>query len=315
MAEAAAKPGKALAEHAGKLDIAFYACLFYYFVEYFRPHQKYAIFKGIPFGDISAGLFIICFLLAGRRIEVKNRINFLVGLYFSWILVCSLAGVNFSTSWEFIIYFFKFFLVYFLTVNTITSEKQLIWFIFFIALLYFSYTNFALRSWVLSGFSGSIRGAYYGAGFFANPNDMSAALSSFFGLSLYMIFADKYRLFNKFPNKWFHVVNTALTVLGVLITSTRGGAVALAACLLYFWKKKRFQVKYFLLLLLVGVSFFAMLSEAQLEKFERIGTEQDESGQDRLDNWAIAWKMMNDYPVFGVGPWNYVEAKKKAYNE
>src|SRR6056297_2710157 len=212
-----------------KLDIAFFACLFYYFIEYYRPQNKYAIFKDLHLGDLAVAIFVICFILAGKKIIVKNRINVLLTLYFLWCFICSFIGINFAESWTFIIYFFKFYLVYFLTINTITNERQLIWFIFFIGVMYFSYTNYVARNWIFSGLSVGIRGSYYGAGFFHNPNDMSAALSSFFGLSLYMIYADKYRLFNKFPNKWFHVINTVLILLGVLLTSTRGGAVALAA--------------------------------------------------------------------------------------
>ena len=304
-------------EHSSeeKFDIAFFACLFYYFIEYFRPHQKYAAFKGIPFGDIAVGFFVLSFFLAGKRLEAKNQINILITVYFFWIFICSILGINFDQSWQFIIYFFKFYLVYILTINTITNEKQLIWFIFFIGLLYFSYTNFGIRNWLFTGFSGGVRGSYFGAGFFNNPNDMSAALSSFFGLSLYMIFADKYKLFNKFPNAWFHTINTALIILGILLTSTRGGAVALAACLLYFWKKQGLKLKYAFLIVLIGLTFAGMLSEAQWQKFERIGTEQDESARDRIDNWKIAWRMMNDHPLVGVGPNNYVQAKKKLYNE
>lgn len=306
---------KTISENKEKLDIAFFACLFYYFIEYFRPQNKYAIFKDLHLGDLAVAIFVICFFLAGKRFIVKNRINRLVTIYFLWCFICSYIGINFAESWTFIIYFFKFYLVYFLTINTITNERQLIWFIFFIGVMYFSYTNFVARNWIFSGLSVGIRGSYYGAGFFHNPNDMSAALSSFFGLSLYMIYADKYRLFNKFPNKWFHVINTVLILLGVLLTSTRGGAVALAACFLYFWKKQGFKIRYAILILLIAVTFASMLSPAQWEKFENIGTEKDKTGQSRLDNWKVAWKMMNDYPIFGVGPWNYVQAKKEIYHE
>ncbi len=302
-------------ESVDQANIPFYACLFYFFIEYFRPQEKYSIFKGIPLGKISAILFLLTFILEGRKLRVKNRLNILILIYFLWAICCSITGINFSNSYKFLTDFGKLILMYFLTINTINHPKQLFQFVFFICLMYFTFTNFALRQWVASGFHVGFRGMWVGSGFFQNPNDMGCALSSFFGVSFYMIFADKGKLFGKFKKSWFHILNTLLFVFGTVISGARLAALGLGSSLLYIWAKNGFRIRYGIIGAILVLIYILSLSPEQVERFKYMGSKEDSTAQERIDNWKIALKMMKDYPVFGVGPWNYVQAKEDIYGK
>ena len=296
-------------------NIAFYTCLFYFFIEYFRPQEKYSLFKGILFGKISAILFLAAFVLERRKLTVKNKLNTLILIYFFWTVCCSITGINWNASYNFLIDFSKTILIYFLTINTINNEKRLFQFVFFICVMYFSFTNFAVRQWSASGFHVGFRGIWIGSGFFQNPNDMGAALSSFFGISFYMIFADKQKLFGWIKNSWFHILNTLFFVLAIVVSSARLAALGLGASLLYIWKQNKFRIKYGIVGALLVLIYIASLSPEQIERFRNMGSKSDQTAQERIYNWKIALKMMKDYPIFGVGPGNYVEAKQIFYNE
>jgi len=296
-------------------NIAFYTCLFYFFIEYFRPQEKYSLFKGILLGKMSGILFLAAFVLEGRKLTVKNKLNTLILIYFFWTVCCSITGINWNASYNFLIDFSKTILIYFLTINTINNEKRLFQFVFFICVMYFSFTNFAVRQLIASGFHVGFRGIWIGSGFFQNPNDMGAALSSFFGISFYMIFADKQKLFGWIKNSWFHILNTLFFVLATVVSSARLAALGLGASLLYIWKQNKFRIKYGIVGALLVLIYIASLSPEQIERFRNMGSKSDQTAQERIYNWKIALKMMKDYPIFGVGPGNYVEAKQVFYNE
>lgn len=298
-----------------KPNAAFYGCLFYFFIEYFRPQEKYSFVKGLPLGKICAILFLILFLLEGRKLSIKNRIDKLILIYFFWLIICSITGIDLNASFQFLTNFGKLILIYFLTINTIDNRKRLFQLVFFICLLYFSFTNFAVRQWVESGFHVGFRGTFVGSGYFKNPNDMGCALATFFGISFYMVYADSGILFKRVKNKYFHIINTIFFIVGILVSGARLAAVGLAVSLVYIWAKNKFRIKYLVIGSVLVFAYIATLSPDQLQRFQDMGSKKDKTAQERIINWKIGLQMMNDFPVFGVGPGNYVEAKEYYYNE
>jgi O-antigen ligase len=61
--------------------------------------------------------------------------------------------------------------------------------------------------------------------------------------------------------------------------------------------------------LLIGSITLALLPNQIIERVGTIRTarEQDESARLRLEAWNVSWRIINDYPAFGVGPRNMTE--------
>jgi len=111
--------------------------------------------------------------------------------------------------------------------------------------------------------------------------------------------------------------------LGILIlaiaaagTRSRGGFLALVACLLVMWWYSNNRLKSAAIAvgssLVLGAIIFSLLPRADhhgdrsyLQEMETIDDPNDSTRLDRLKHWATAWEMYKDNFVFGVGPGNY----------
>jgi O-antigen ligase len=299
--------------------LAFFASVLYVIVNYVRPQERYDWLQGVPLGQFTVGLMLMGALISRTGVALGGPVGAWTLVFMGWALV----GVLFSNSpadaitiyWNNI----KIVGTYFLIVAAIQSQRQLYVFILFALLVYFLHTNFGFRDWVMSGFSAAARGMYVGSGFLANPNDYGAALAAFWGLSLLLATRDSGRVLGRIPVKWLHVINTALFLIAVLTSSSRGAALGVASGAAYFvafftagsLKKKLTWV-------LVGVVviyiFFALQSEGQSERFSHMGTEEDASAQDRFRTWGVAWEVFLDHPFLGVGTGQFLPAANFYYS-
>jgi O-antigen ligase len=295
------------------LGLAFWAALFYVFVEYMRLQEKYSIFYGIPFGKISATIFFLLFVLERKTFSYANRINRLIIVFSIWMIITGLLGINLTKTISEVIDIFKFFLIYFLTINVIENKRQLYFYVTTILIIYFLHTNFSFRQWVAQDFYAGIHGIFVGSGFFNNPNDYGAALCAFWGISLYMIFADKSKIFNLIKMRWFHIVNTLLLILAILLTSSRGALLALLGSAIYSINYTKRKILGLLMLVICGMLCINLLSTDQLERFRKMGTKEDSTARERIETWKDAIQIFKDFPVTGVGIGNFVEANQTIY--
>jgi O-antigen ligase len=177
-------------------------------------------------------------------------------------------------------------------------------------LLNFKYTQFAVRVWIQDGFYSDPRGLNAGGGigtaFFSNPNDLGVAITSIAGLSFYMIGSDAKKLFNWFKMRWFHIAMTASIPIAVLATSSRGAALGLGVVLLAWWYKSERKFLGFVLIGITAITFVVLIPDDNWVRFQIMSTEEDSSGQTRLDLWRAGIQMTNEYPLTGVGPNNFV---------
>ncbi|MEW5948583.1 MAG: O-antigen ligase family protein [Thermodesulfobacteriota bacterium] len=297
-----------------RISLSFLACIVYFFFEYMRLQEKYAIFYGLSLGKVSAIIFLIAFFLDGNTFSYRNRINKYIIAFSIWMILTAITGINLNESIDRLTDILKFFLIYFLAINVINNRRQLYILIVTLLLLYLSYTNFSLRQWAAQGFYSGIHGTFVGSGFFNNANDMGAALCAFWGVSLGMAFADKKVLFGFFKMKWFHILNTLAFVLSILITSARGATLGLAGSAVYAAFKSRKRVLWSVTLVITSIIYMGLISPQQWERFRTMGDVEDKTAQERIENWKAALDMFQDYPITGVGVGNYVEANNRIYH-
>jgi putative inorganic carbon (hco3(-)) transporter len=131
----------------------------------------------------------------------------------------------------------------------------------------------------------------YGTGYFDNPNDLaySTVLVVPFGLSL--IFQAK-----SFTGRFGGLVITVISLYCIYLTRSRGGLIALAACLFswaYFWIETPKRKKQMIVFALLGV--FAVAS-VQVGDYR-----EDASAMGRIEAWQEGWQMLKEHPIAGVG--------------
>jgi probable O-glycosylation ligase (exosortase A-associated) len=296
-----------LRDNSDRYSRAYLASLFYLFIEYARPQEKYDVVRDLPLGKAAAFVFLVVFILEGKGLKFSNRLNGLIVAFTIWLLITTVTGVNPGHSFEEFQEVIKFFFFYFLTINIIDNKKQLYVYILSLLILYLYHTNFSVRVWVANGFHAPFRGIYVGSGFLHNPNDFGAALCAFWGMSLFMMFGDTRMLTRKIPMKWFHLGNTITFLIAVLASSSRGAALGLAASAMYAVSLTRRKFLWFGIMGVCGFLFVVLLAPEQLERFTTMGTEEDSSAQERLETWYAALLVLADYPLFGVGLDNFIQ--------
>ena len=133
--------------------------------------------------------------------------------------------------------------------------------------------------------------------FLGDGNDFALSLNIVIPYCIYLYSRSKSK-----SKKLFFLFLTAIFVLAVIGTSSRGGSVALAAVLFYQWLKSRNKM---LGLAGLAVVILLVLAYAPANYFERMGTiqnyESEGSAQGRISVWKSAIRMAVDHPLTGVG--------------
>jgi O-antigen ligase len=136
---------------------------------------------------------------------------------------------------------------------------------------------------------------------FQNPNELAATLVATLVLALALAFVAK-----RSPAWLFAaLLATAISLAGILLTVSRGGLVALGVAVLaalFFSGRWRPRVA----ALGVGTGLFVLFYFASLAPpAAREHVSELEGGTGRQDIWKVAWRMVEDEPLRGVGAGNF----------
>jgi len=102
---------------------------------------------------------------------------------------------------------------------------------------------------------------------------------------------------------------SAMMMITTLFTLSRGGFLGLCFVLLGLALKSKHKITGIVAVLLIGSLAGAFLPERIVERVGTIRTasETDQSARMRFDSWQVSLRMINDHPVFGIGPRNMTE--------
>ena len=151
---------------------------------------------------------------------------------------------------------------------------------------------------VLGGGSQILRGP---GGMMEDNNDFALALTMNVPLLWYLGLAERGR-------KWVWLgtrVAVLLTVITIVLTHSRGAFLALTAATLWIaWRSgKLFRAG--MALVAIGCLFLMLAPAEVLERIASIGDKEDSSINARFVAWAAAFRMIETYPLFGVGMRNF----------
>jgi uncharacterized membrane protein len=266
----------------------------------------------IPWMQILIILWLFTVMLEGKFFSVKNTVNKAVNVLFIVILLSSALAISPNIAFSNLKHIILLILSYYLIIYSITDGKQYFIFILFYLLINFKLSHFAFIKWVARGFEYEKYGAVVGMAWLRNPGELAIQMCIAFAISTYF-------LISVWPYiHWFKkliLISVPVTCFGSVIASgSRGAFIGLAFVLLGMWffsKKKIFGA---IVLTLVIVSTLFLMAERDMERLHNIGTETDSTAHNRLERWAKGLEMVKNYPVFGVGYFNWSEADEKMFD-
>jgi O-Antigen ligase len=106
---------------------------------------------------------------------------------------------------------------------------------------------------------------------------------------------------------------TVMMVITVVFTLSRGGYLGLGAVAFFLAMKAKYKMSALLLVPIVGLMIFLASPRQVSERVSAIrATEYDESTQQRLYSWNVSWRIINEHPIFGIGPRNLLQIYDRA---
>jgi probable O-glycosylation ligase (exosortase A-associated) len=132
-----------------------------------------------------------------------------------------------------------------------------------------------------------------------------------FGVSLVTVLGPAVTLMissKKWSQRFLAAIATALMLHTTLLTYSRGAMLGLVAVALTAFVMMPKRPKYIGALILTGLISLRFIGPQLAERYSSTfvaASERDASSESRLDLWKSCLEVIEDYPVFGVGPANW----------
>ncbi len=288
---------------------AFWFVCIYLFIEYVRPQQLFPAIRFAPWGQISLGLTTVALFVGGGRLRRWCIADSALAIYAGIVLLSTVTAYMPTVAIDNYIFFFSWVLVYFLITNIVVTEKRYI--VFSLAfLLYNAQMSWgAMKQWASFGFGFRTWGVTGGAGWFNNSGEFGVAMCIFLPISLFFALG----LRRKIP-KWKFVLLIAMAVsavLGAVASSSRGALIGIAAAGAWVLLKSKYRIRALLAAAAVTVLVLVVLPPEQKARFQSAG--DDKSSVTRLTYWRHGLEMAHEYPVLGVGYFNWLPYYQRTY--
>ena len=204
-------------------------------------------------------------------------------------------------AWNSFTVYLKVVVIFLVMINVVRTEKRLkgLWILVLLATCILSVNainDYRLGRLELQGIR--IKGAI--GSLFDNPNDLALHLVTMLPIALALSFSTR----NRFTKVLFFIIGL-LTVGGIVVTFSRGGALALLATIMVLlWKLVRSSRWLIPPVAAALVLLFLVLAPGGYKS--RISTTGDESSMARFDDLKRSLYVTVRHPLLGVGMDNYI---------
>lgn len=281
--------------------ISFWAVCGYLFIEYVRPQSIIPELDILPWGKMFLVLSAATWLADSRQRWVGDPTNKWMLLFGTTIVLSSLTAYWPDESISKLMDFFGWFVIYFLIINIVNTEKRLYIFLLIFLLASFKMSQHGARTWAMRGFSFESWGLMGPPGFFENSGELSVQMLMFMPIAYRLAMAIRPWLTRmKF---WFMLLLPTTAAMTVVGASSRGSQLGLAVQIYHTFLKGRLSIRTAFLALIVAAAGTLLLPDEQWERFRGAGS--DETSQQRLLYWKHGLEMIKDHPVLGVGYFNF----------
>lgn len=275
----------------------YYGLLLVVFLEFVRP------VKFLPFLSqlhINSVVPIGVALLSFRNNKIMSNVDFMklsntkIILIFLGLICVGILWVDVKLYvWLRFVLLFGWFLMYLAIMKNVDGEKGLAG--VFVVLAFCHLFLLILTPDII--LNPEVRTYVAQETFLGDGNDFALSLNIVIPYCIYLFYRSKSKSL-----KLLYFGLTALFILAVIGTSSRGGSVALAAVLFYQWLKGENK---WAGLAGIAILLFLLLLFAPPTYLERMGTiknyDTEGSAQGRISAWNSAVRMATDHPMTGVG--------------
>lgn len=279
-------------------------------LSYMNPHRyAFGFAYSLPFAQMVAVATLAGMLFDRTRQPLPRTLPvvLLATLWVTFVASTSLAAINPKDAWGQLSEVSKILLMTFLTLVLFQDRERLRWLVVVIALSIGFHGAKAGLWTVLTGTHSRVWGPP--GTFIGDNNDLALALNMV--LPLFIL------LRREETRRWVrHGLLAAflLSVIGVLMTYSRGGFLGLAVVLPLIFLKGPGKVAALLLLALATPSVISMLPEQWFDRMRTIADyQQDGAANARFTAWRVAWGLAKDYPLLGAGFKPFTEESYNRY--
>lgn len=291
----------------------FVGLLNYLFFLYVRPQEFIPGFVGLPvmllLGSATMGFTLLHMGIKKSAMGLSTAPqNFLMVWFLAAIAASNMAHANFGATDFAVREFLPVFLLYYMVVINITTERKLKVTLYLILLM----TAFLAGQGIYQYYTGKgiagqelFQGRIVSIGIFADPNDLALALLIMLPFS-FLEFTAGRTLIGRVLNLLFAV----MIGVTVFMTESRGGILAFGILVMIMFSR-RFGWK---IGLAVGVLAFVAIFAVGPSRMGTISTEED-SARGRIEAWTVGLELFASNPVFGVGARRFTDFHyKTAHN-
>jgi len=281
---------------------SFWMICCYLFFEFVRPQSIFPQLDILPY----AQLFLLGALVgsfADPTVKwVSSLGNKLIIFFFITLVISIFTAIYPEVSKKHFMDFFGWFIIYFLVINIVNTKER-----FYLFLMVFLVASAKIafgtsKAWISRGFAYAGWGLMGPPGFFQNSGELAILMLMLFPLAFYMYQGLKDKI--KPWEKWLLVLFWVSPILTILGASSRGSQIGLVVQLIIMFRKSLFRPKALIGVVVLCTSLFYLLPEEQKQRFQNTG--DDKTSQQRILYWQHGWEMMKEYPVVGVGFFNFV---------
>lgn len=147
--------------------------------------------------------------------------------------------------------------------------------------------------------NGIIGGGHAGSSFLQDNNDFALLMNLMLPFGIFLFLYEKQK-----KAKLLDLIASALAVVSIVITTSRGGFVGLITVMLVIWLTSTRKLASLLFACVLGLGIYLFADQSYWDRISTIETAQDYNAASRLELWKHAWEMFTDHPL-GVGPANY----------
>jgi probable O-glycosylation ligase (exosortase A-associated) len=275
----------------------------YYFFAVLRPQYlwKWALPDDIGWSGFVAWttLIVVVWQLmngrpeppngSGRRFSFAHKTFFVFGV---WISLTYVTALNHEAAWQWFVEYLKLFVMFGVAAVTIRTVRQ-VWYLYALATIALIYIAYELNYLYVTAYRLDIYHNGYGG-----LDNNGAGLMLAMGIPLAMFaWESQTKLW-----RWIFLAGVPLLLHAVLMSYSRGAMVSLvvAAPLLLFRSRRRIQ--FLIALIAVGAMVPYLAGKEIRQRFFSVQEYQtDSTANERFDSWSAAFKIANEYPIFGVG--------------
>lgn len=282
----------------------------YLFFEFVKPQALFPIIDFLPW----AQLLLVGAMIGAFVDPTVKWVSSVANVYIFFFLITILISIATATypeiSRQNFMLFFSWFVIYFLVINIINTKER---FYIFLLIYLFAAGKIAIgtsKVWVGRGFSFAGWGLMGPQGYFQNSGELAILMLMLFPLAFYI-----YQYFKGKVVWWEKALLIAFWVcpiLTILGASSRGAQVALVIQLMCMFRKSLFRLKPLVGIIILSASIYFLLPQEQKDRFSNAG--DDKTSEQRLLYWEHGWEMMKDYPLTGVGYFNFIPYYEAYYS-